>query len=96
MLFLSKYVNDLSGRIDLDKTLEHAEGLYLQLSNFKSLPVNICEILGIPTNEKLLKDDFEDEKLIKMEDFQSLAISSKGIAQLQSKINANEAAASQP
>ncbi len=60
------------------------------------MPVNICEILGIPTSEKLLKDDFEDEKLIKMEDFQSLAISSKSIAQLQSKINANEAAASQP
>ena len=74
----------------------HAEGLYLQLSNFKSLPVNICEILGIPTNDKLIKDEFEDEKIIKLEDFQSMEIGSKSSSQINSKISANEAAASQP
>jgi hypothetical protein len=73
--------------------LEHAEGLYLQLSNFKSLPVNICEILGIPTCDKLIKDDFEDEKMIKLEDFQSLAITSKSSSQINSKITENEATA---
>lgn len=70
--------------------MEHAEGLYLQLSNFKSLPVNICEILGIPTSDKLIKDDFEDEKMIKLEDFQSLAITSKSSSQINSKITENE------
>ena len=60
-------------RIDLDKTLEHAEGLFLQLDKFKSLPANICEILGLPTNEKLSKDDFEDDKLIRPDENEEMA-----------------------
>jgi TBC1 domain family member 15 len=43
-----KFVNELSLKIDLDKTLETAEGLFLQLNNFKNLPNEICEILHFP------------------------------------------------
>ncbi|CAF0712965.1 unnamed protein product [Brachionus calyciflorus] len=47
-----KFINDLSGRIDLEKTLKHAEGLFLQLQNFKNVPNNIYEIIGFPVTEK--------------------------------------------
>ena len=63
-----KYVNDLSLRIDLEKTLQYAEGLYIQLSNFKNLPAPICEILGFAVQDKnKTKDDLDliDEKLAK-------------------------------
>jgi hypothetical protein len=43
-----KFINDLAFRIDLDKTLRHAEGLYIQISQFKHLPTNICKILDLP------------------------------------------------
>lgn len=43
-----KYINDLSFKIELEKTLEHAEGLYLQIKSFKSLPDNIREIFELP------------------------------------------------
>jgi TBC1 domain family member 15 len=46
-LIIIKFVNDLSLRIDLDKTLKYAEGLYMQLSTFKNLPSDICEIVGL-------------------------------------------------
>ena len=45
-----KFVNDLSLKIDIDKTLETAEGLFLQLSAFKNLPNEICEIVQFPLN----------------------------------------------
>ena len=32
----------------MEKTLEHAEGLYLQIKSFKSLPDNIREIFELP------------------------------------------------
>lgn len=65
-----KFINDLSLRIDLESTLVFAEGLYIQLSNFKSLPNPICEILGLPmqaTNLDTIKDELDviDEKLSK-------------------------------
>ena len=63
-----KYVNDLSLRIDLEKTLQYAEGLYIQLSNFKNLPAPICEILGFAIQDKnKIRDDLDiiDEKLAK-------------------------------
>lgn len=65
-----KFINDLSGRIDLEKTLQYAEGLYLQLKNFHNVPNNICEIVGLPlslnkeleeTQSKLLSTDFSEE-----------------------------------
>lgn len=55
-----KFINDLSLRIDLEKTLKFAEGLYIQLSTFKNLPSPICEIIGLPipsTNLDAIKDD---------------------------------------
>ena len=42
-----KFINDLSFRIELEKTLVYAEGLYLQIKNFNNLPENIAEILGL-------------------------------------------------
>ena len=51
-----KFVNDLSLKIDLDKTLETAEGLYLQLSTSKNVPTEITEILNLPTNSDSEKD----------------------------------------
>lgn len=53
----------MSLRIDLEKTLEYAEGLYMQIKNFKNLPANICEILGFPVAEKT-----KDEELDALED----------------------------
>lgn len=56
----------MSFRIDLEKTLQYAEGLYIQLSQFKNLPTSICEILGFAVQEKQKpKDDLDlvDEKL---------------------------------
>ena len=47
-----KFVNELSLKIDLEKTLETAEGLYLQLSTFKNTPNDIAVILGLPINEE--------------------------------------------
>lgn len=61
-----KYVNDLSLRIDLDKTLQYAEGLYIQLSTFRNLPAPICEILDFAVQKKDDLDlDLVDEKLIR-------------------------------
>lgn len=65
-----KFINDLSGRIDLEKSLKHAEGLYLQLKNYENVPNSICEIVGLPiainkeleeTQSKLLYTDFGGE-----------------------------------
>lgn len=53
----------MSFRIDLDKALENAEGLYLQIKNFKNLPSNICEILGFPVVEKNKEAEEFDETL---------------------------------
>jgi len=59
-----KFVNDLSTRIDLEKTLQYAEGLYIQLSSFKSLPAPICEILGFAVQKKDDLDlDLVDDKM---------------------------------
>jgi hypothetical protein len=55
-----QFINDLSLRIDLEKTLKFAEGLFIQLSTFKNLPAPICEILGLPilsTNLEALKNE---------------------------------------
>lgn len=65
-----KFVNDLSGRIDLEKSLQFAEGLYIQLSTFKNLPAPICEMIGLPvhsTNLGAVKDELDiiDENLSK-------------------------------
>ncbi len=52
----------MSLRIDLDKTLEFAEGLFIQLSTFKNLPVAICEILGLPfqkSDTDIAKDELD-------------------------------------
>lgn len=49
----------MSLRIDLKKTLEYAEGLYIQIKNFKNLPVNICEILGLPVAEQARDEELE-------------------------------------
>lgn len=65
-----QFINDLSLRIDLEKTLEYAEGLYIQIKNFKNLPANICEILGFPMAEKskdLEEPDQFDDTLVKTE-----------------------------
>lgn len=60
--FYFQFINDLSTRIDLEKTLKHAEGLYIQLTNFKNVPANICRIVGLPTPEKSSDDtDYFDE-----------------------------------
>ncbi len=52
-------------RIDLNKTLEHAEGLYLQIKNFKNLPRNVSEIVGLQTDQM---DDELDDELINLTD----------------------------
>lgn len=60
----------MSFRIDLEKTLEYAEGLFIQIKNFKNLPSNICEIFGFPVVEKN-KDEidvFEDSLINKSRD----------------------------
>ena len=46
-----KFINDLSLRIDLEKTLKYAEGLYIQIKSFKNLPVNISKILNLPIRD---------------------------------------------
>ncbi|XP_064628658.1 TBC1 domain family member 15-like isoform X2 [Lineus longissimus] len=43
-----KHINDMSGHIELDYTLEKAESIYLQLANCQRLPKQICEIIGLP------------------------------------------------
>lgn len=52
-------------RIDLEKTLQYAEGLYIQLSSFKNLPAPICEILGFEVQDKKTRDELDviDERL---------------------------------
>lgn len=77
-----KFINDLSGRIDLEKSLKHAEGLYLQLKNYPNVPYNICEIVGLSvditkeleqTQSRLLSTDFNEEnKLTPTSSFHSL------------------------
>jgi hypothetical protein len=55
-----QFINDLSLRIDLEKTLKFAEGLFIQLSTFKNLPAPICAILGLPilsTNLETLQNE---------------------------------------
>ncbi len=52
----------MSFQIDLDRTLETAEGLYLQLSTFKNIPIAIREILNLPSADIELKDN-EDMEL---------------------------------
>ena len=50
----------MSLHIDLEATLKYAEGLFLQLNSFKNLPASICEIIGLPYNEKtLVRDETE-------------------------------------
>lgn len=50
----------MSFHIDLEKSLETAEGLYLQLSTFKNVPAEIAEILGLPINESLKEKEIDD------------------------------------
>lgn len=59
ILFL-KFINDLSLRIDLDKTLQYAEGLFLQIRNFKNLPANICQILDLPVSNEAIGEPEQD------------------------------------
>ncbi|CAG0901162.1 unnamed protein product, partial [Darwinula stevensoni] len=42
-----KHVNEMSYRIDVEKLLAEAEGLYLQVQNAQNLPSRIAEILGL-------------------------------------------------
>ena len=43
-----KYINDLSGRIDLQSTLRKAEGIYNQLHECKEdLPENVKRIMNL-------------------------------------------------
>jgi hypothetical protein len=51
----------MSFQIDLDRTLETAEGLYLQLITFKNVPIAIREILSIQTMEIENKDSEDTE-----------------------------------
>jgi hypothetical protein len=51
----------MSFQIDLDRVLETAEGLYLQLSTFKNIPIAITEILNIPTADIKYKDNDDTE-----------------------------------
>jgi len=55
----------LAYRIDLNKTLEHAEGLYLQIKNFKNLPSNVSEIVGLQADQI---DNELDDELINLTD----------------------------
>ena len=50
-----KHINDISGRIDIDKTLKKAEGMYLQIQSSTSVPDHILEILGLPPNKTSIK-----------------------------------------
>lgn len=43
-----KHVNELSGNIDLKRTLEIAEAIYLQLKESETLPNDIRQIIGMP------------------------------------------------
>ncbi|EDW87104.1 uncharacterized protein LOC6526270 isoform X1 [Drosophila yakuba] len=43
-----KHVNELSGNIDVQKTLQVAEGIYLQLKASETLPNDIRSIIGEP------------------------------------------------
>ena len=52
-------------RIDLNKTLEHAEGLYLQIKNFKNLPGNVSEIVVLQADQI---DNELDDELINLTD----------------------------
>jgi len=57
-----KFINDLSLRIDLEKTLQFAQGLHIQLSSFKNIPLAISEILGLPvqtSNSDAAKEDLD-------------------------------------
>lgn len=58
----------MSLRIDLEKTLEYAEGLYLQIKNFKNLPANICEILDFPMGDKSKDEELDglEETLVNL------------------------------
>ena len=69
-------------------TLKFAEGLCIQLSNFKNLPIPICEILGFPINEKKSNDDLDILDLL-TQNFgtSSLASSSHNISENHSTPN---------
>ncbi|KAM8717056.1 hypothetical protein ACLKA7_003860 [Drosophila subpalustris] len=43
-----KHVNELTGTIDLKRTLETAEAIYLQLKASEALPNDIRQIIGVP------------------------------------------------
>ena len=61
-----KHVNELSGLLDLQKTLQTAESIYLQLKSVPSLPNEIRKIIGEP----LLEEPRDEEsKLDEVQDF---------------------------
>ncbi len=53
----------MSFQIELDRTLETAEGLFLQLSSFKSVPSPVAEILGIADTKEKEPSDTESDVL---------------------------------
>ncbi|KAK7107602.1 TBC1 domain family member 15-like isoform X2 [Littorina saxatilis] len=45
-----KHINDISQTIPLEEMLKKAEGIFLQMKNYKKLPLAVKEILGILPN----------------------------------------------
>lgn len=50
----------------MEETLQHAEGLYYQMKNFKNLPENLREIFGLDEasqmKSRLIQDSVEQNK----------------------------------
>ncbi|XP_067622806.1 TBC1 domain family member 15 [Eurosta solidaginis] len=60
-----KHINELSGHIDVKRTLEIAEAIYLQIKAADDLPNDIRQIIG----EQLLDSDKDDAENISEHDF---------------------------
>ncbi|XP_068146402.1 uncharacterized protein Tbc1d15-17 [Drosophila tropicalis] len=71
-----KHVNELSGNIDVQRTLEIAEAIYLQLKASETLPNDIRQIIGEPLlpplNGEGIADDEEQETAYSDDGFDEL------------------------